>query len=108
IEKILELKLPLTNLIHPAAHVSPSAKLSAGIAVMAGAVVGAHATIGLGAIINANATADHDTILKDFAHLGVGVQLAGGVVVEALAWMQAGSCAGYHVIVPESSVIPPG
>lgn len=107
-EKIISLKLPLANLIHSAAYISPSARLSVGIAVMAGAVVGAHAEVGTGVIINANATADHDTKLEDYVHLGVGVQLAGGVQVQESAWMQAGSCAGYHVTVPSHSVIPPG
>jgi hypothetical protein len=46
--------------------------------------------------------------LDDFAHLGVGVHLAGGVKVGASAWMQAGSSAGYRVEVPAGSVVLPG
>lgn len=103
-----ELGLPLVTIIHPRAWVSDSADVAPGCAIMAGAVVGASARLGRGVIINANATADHDTTLGDFAHLGVGVQLAGGVIVEERAWLQAGSCAGYRVCVPSGAVLPPG
>ena len=64
---------------------------------MAGAVVGTNAQLTLGSLVNANATVDHDCKLDEFAHIGVGVQLAGGVQVGSCAWLQAGSCVGYSV-----------
>lgn len=105
---LADLGIPLATVVHPRAWVSKSADVGGGSAIMAGAVVGSHARLGRGVIVNANATADHDAILGDYAHLGVGVQLAGGVVVEDRAWIQAGSCAGYCVRVPADSVLPPG
>lgn len=98
----------LASVVHPRAWVSPNASVERGVAVMAGAVVGCMARIGCGAIINANSTVDHDAVLEDFAHIGVGVQLAGGVVVRKSAWLQAGCSAGYRVVVPEQAVVPPG
>ena len=100
--------LPLATVVHPAACVSASAKLGAGSAVMALAMVGVDVRIGRGAIVNAHATVDHDAGLGDFVHLGVGVHLAGGVQVGALAWLQAGCCAGYRVVVAEDEVLAPG
>lgn len=108
VQRLNELQASLTTIIHPRAYVSPSARLGAGVAIMAGAIVGAHAQVGQGCIVNANATVDHDAILHDFAHLGVGTQLAGGVIIETMAWLQAGCAAGYHVVVKEGCVIPPG
>jgi len=105
---LADLGVPLATIVHPRAWVSNLAEVDGGCAIMAGAVVGACARVGRGAIVNANVTVDHDAILGDFAHLGVGVQLAGGVVVESRAWLQAGSCAGYRVRVPEGAVLPPG
>lgn len=105
---LADLGIPLATIVHPWAWISKSAEVGGGSAIMAGAVVGSHARLGKGVIVNANATADHDAILGDFAHLGVGVQLAGGVVVEDRAWLQAGSCAGYRVRVPADAVLPPG
>lgn len=98
----------MATIVHPRAWVSQDASLGAGTAVMAGAIVGTQAKVGMGAIVNANATVDHDAVLGDFAHLGVGVQLAGGVIVGDGAWLQAGSCAGYHVHVPPDAVVLPG
>jgi sugar O-acyltransferase (sialic acid O-acetyltransferase NeuD family) len=100
--------LPLVTVMHPRACVSASAVIGAGTAIMALAMVGVDAVIGEGTIVNANATVDHDAILGDFAHLGVGVQLAGGVKIGARAWLQAGCSAGYQVMVGEGVVFAPG
>lgn len=78
---------------------------------MALAVIGVDAQVGQATIINANATLDHDAVLANFAnfaHLGVGVQIAGGVKIGARAWLQAGCCAGYNVVVGEAEHIPAG
>lgn len=100
--------IALVSVIHPRAWVSPSAVIGAGTAVMAGTVVGTVSVVGKGVIINANATVDHDVTVGDFAHLGVGVQLAGGVNVGARAWLQAGCSCGYNVMVEEGALHGPG
>ena len=82
-EAVRAVGLPLTTVIHPQACVSPSAQVGEGCAIMALAMVGVDVRIGSGAIVNAHATVDHDASLGDFAHLGVGVQIAGGVHVGA-------------------------
>lgn len=105
---LLQLGIPLATIIHPRAYVSPYATVGEGCAIMAGAVVGTAARLGRGVIINANATVDHDASVGDFSHLGVGVQLAGGVVIEERVWLQAGACAGYRVRVPSDTTIEPG
>jgi len=105
---IEEVGLELVSIVHPQAYVSPSVKLGAGTAVMPFAMVGVDAKVGRASIINANATLDHDAILGDFGHLGVGVQIAGDVRIGARAWLQAGCSAGYNVVVPERQNIPPG
>ena len=100
--------IELVSVVHPRAYVSASVVLGAGTAVMALAVVGVDAHVGRAAIINANATLDHDAVLGDFGHLGVGVQIAGGVHVGARAWLQAGCSAGYNVVVPDAENVPAG
>lgn len=100
--------IELVSVVHPRAYVSSSVVLGAGTAVMALAVIGVDAQVGRAAIINANATLDHDAVLGDFAHLGVGVQIAGGVRVGARAWLQAGCSAGYNVVVPDAQNVPAG
>lgn len=108
VQAIIDACVPLVSVVHPSAWISPTAVLGSGAAVMACAVVGTDAHVGIASIINANATVDHDAVVGDFAHLGVGVQLAGGVKIGARAWVQAGSCAGYGLVVHERTVVGPG
>lgn len=108
ISLIQQTGLELVSIVHPNASVSPSAQIGAGTAVMAGAVIGTLAEVGQGAIINANATVDHDAVMEELSHIGVGVQLAGGVRIGARAWLQAGSSCGYGVVVDEGMTFGPG
>lgn len=71
-------------------------------------MVGTVSEMGRGVIINANATVDHDVVMEELSHIGVGVQLAGGVRVGARAWLQADSSCGYHVIVDAGAKLGPG
>ena len=75
---------------------------------MAGGVIGTVSTLGKGTIVNSNATVDHDVEMGDYSHIGVGVHLAGGVIVGAEVWLQAGSCCGYNVVVEPGFVGGPG
>jgi len=108
LESLLASGFKVTTLVHPRAIVSQYAQLDTGVAVMAGAFVGSNAIVKKGAIINANATIDHDCLLGDFAHIGVGVQLAGGVKVGAMSWLQAGCSCGYFVELESGVVLSPG
>ena len=98
----------LASVIHPRAMVSPRAQLGAGVAVMAGAIVGTEATLGQGAIVNCGAVVDHHAHVHEFGHLGVNACMAGGSVLGALAWMQAGSAIGYGVQLTAGTVLKPG
>lgn len=100
--------LPLLSVVHPRACVSGSASVGAGTAIMALAMVGVDASLGEATIVNAHATVDHDARLGDFAHLGVGVQISGGVEVGCRAWLQAGCSAGYRVVVEDGAIYAPG
>lgn len=100
--------IELVSVVHPKAWISPAASVGIGSAVMAGAVVGTVSQVGKGAIINANATVDHDVQMGDLSHIGVGVQLAGGVKIGPRAWLQAGACCGYNVQVAEGELVLPG
>lgn len=98
LKRLMSIGVIPATVIHPRAYVSPRASVGVGTTVMAGAVIGPNARVGQGCILNANATADHDSVMHDYAHLGVGVAIAGSAVLEEGAWLQVGRSAG---------VIPP-
>ncbi|HCU2526856.1 acetyltransferase [Enterobacter hormaechei] len=106
--QLINLSVKPVTLIHPNAFISPSATISDGSVILAGAVVGANAKLGAGTIINSHSTVDHDCILRDFAHLGVGVHLAGGAIIGKSAFLQAGTVGGYNTRVDDYSVCPAG
>ncbi|WP_435927095.1 acetyltransferase [Dryocola sp. BD613] len=88
----------LETLVHPGSWISPSAQLGKGCVVFAGVVIGSQTQIGDGVIINSNSTVDHNGVVEEFAHLGVGVQLAGGCHIGKGAFVQAGSCGGFGAL----------
>jgi sugar O-acyltransferase (sialic acid O-acetyltransferase NeuD family) len=98
----------LARVVHPRAIVSPYAQLGEGVAVMAGAIVGTEAVLGMGVIVNCGAVVDHHAQVHDFGHLGVNASMAGGSILGALAWMQAGSAIGYGVELAAGTVLKPG
>jgi sugar O-acyltransferase (sialic acid O-acetyltransferase NeuD family) len=100
--------LSLTTLVHPRAYVSPSAVLGPGCSVMALAAIGTEAVLGDGAIVNMGAVVDHHARVGAYGHLGTNATMAGGTRIGARAWLQAGSALGYHVHLPDDTVLGPG
>ena len=105
--QLLAAGFALARVVHPRAIVSERAQLGEGVTVMAGAIVGTEAVLGHGVIVNCGAVVDHHAQVHDFGHLGVNACMAGGSVLGAVAWMQAGSAIGYGVFVSPGSVLKP-
>ena len=108
IQFLEKIEAPLCNVFHPDSSVSQSASFGFGNVVMAGAVVGANCVIGNGVILNSNAAIDHDVNLRDFSHLGVGTNIAGGVTVGTGAWLHVGCAVGYNFDIKDWDVVNPG
>jgi len=73
--------LDLVNAVSRFAMIADSAVLGSGVAVLPGAVVNAAARLADGAIVNTRASVDHDNRIDAYAHVSVGVALAGSVHV---------------------------
>ena len=58
---------------------------------MAGCVVGTHSQIGNGAILNIGTLLDHDVLVDEYAHLSVGVKVAGGKKISQYSFLEVGT-----------------
>ena len=72
------LGIELKSDIHPHSMISPTAQIGLGVSVMAGCIISRKTVINDGVILNIGALLDHDVVIEAFAHLSVGVQVAGG------------------------------
>ena len=81
----------IATMIHPSAVIADDVLIGAGSVVMAGAVINSGAVIGKGCIINTCASIDHDCVIHDYAHISIGVHLAGRVSVGKSSWVGAGA-----------------
>jgi sugar O-acyltransferase (sialic acid O-acetyltransferase NeuD family) len=106
--EVLAYGMNLATLVHPTAFISPSAQIGRGTVVFAGVVIGPNTRVGENVIVNCNSTIDHDGFVDDFAHLGVGVQLAGSSQIGRSVFIQAGSCAGFGAFAEPYAVFAPG
>ena len=98
----------VATLIHPNSTVSAKATVGAGSVVMAGAVINPSTVVGKGAIINTASSLDHDNVLKDYVHIGVGAHLAGTVHIGEGTFIGAGATIINNVTVCEDSIVGAG
>lgn len=95
-------------LIHPSATVASSALLGMGTVIMAGAIVQARTQIGEHVILNTNCTVDHDSIIRDFAHISPGANICGGCEVGEGAWVGANATVIQGMKIAPWTVVPAG
>lgn len=88
---LLDLAIPLTQIIHPNTVIFPSVKVGQGVCIMAGCVIGANTIIQEGVILNIGTLLDHDVVVEHFAHLSVGVKVASNNIIPASTFLEVGS-----------------
>ena len=108
IAQVRQAGLPLANIIHPSAIISPSAHLGGGILVAPGVIIGPGANIGDHVIINSAATIDHDSVVQDDVIISPGVHLAGYVVVKSGTFIGIGACSVPGVTIGANCTIGAG
>lgn len=77
--------------VHPAAVVAQDVVIAPGCVVMANAVINTGSMVGKHCIINTGATVDHDSVLRDYAHVSPGANLSGTVYVGDGTWIGTGA-----------------
>lgn len=109
-ERLLDEGRTLTNVIHPAAVISPAATLGRGVFVGPLAIVNTQATVHDAAILNSAAVVEHDCVVGRAAHLAPAAALAGRVEVGERALVGVGAkvlpgvALGQHCIVGAGAV----
>ena len=78
---ITEPESRIATLIHPVATIGKDVIIGEGTAVMAGTVVNLGTKIGEGCIIYTSSSVDHDCIVGNYSHVGVGAHLCGNVTM---------------------------
>jgi len=107
-EAIQRIGIPLATAIHPSAVISPLACIEAGSIIMSASVVSINCRIGRGVIINAGTILDHNAIIEDWAHLGVGCRISGGVHIGRSSMLYAGCVVGYGVNMEANTIAAAG
>jgi carbonic anhydrase/acetyltransferase-like protein (isoleucine patch superfamily) len=101
-------QVPLCNLVHPAAHVSPLAFLAEGVFVGAGSVVAASATLHQCAFVNRAASVGHDAVVGPFARIQPGAHVGGHVRVGAFATVGLGARVIEEIEVGDRALVAAG
>jgi sugar O-acyltransferase (sialic acid O-acetyltransferase NeuD family) len=78
------------NIIHPSAIISSQISMGVGNFIAPGVIVNTNTKIDNYTIINTAATLDHDNLIKDFAQISPGCNLAGHITVEEHAFLGTG------------------
>lgn len=106
--RIKEMGGELASIIHPFSSVSKSAEIGEGTVIMAGAVINPGARICRGVIVNTCSSVDHDCVLKDFCHIGVGAHLAGTVIVGETSFVGAGTAVINNITIGDGVTVGAG
>lgn len=91
-QTLLDLNITLTSVVHPQAVISHTAQIGQGVSIMAGCIISCNTVINDGVILNIGTLLDHDVIIKAFAHLSVGVKVAGAKTIAPHSFLELGTC----------------
>ena len=106
-EKI-QSEIETVTLIHPNAVIGRRVKVGEGSVIMAGAVINPGAKICRGVIVNTCSSVDHDCVLKDFCHIGVGAHLAGTVIVGETSFVGVGTAVINNITIGDGVTVGAG
>ena len=90
-EKLSSIRAVWMTAQHVNAIVHPSVTIGEGSLICAGVIVQPDTKIGRHVIANTSCSIDHDCRISDFAHVGPGANLAGGVSVGVRSFVGAGA-----------------
>ncbi len=90
-ERLRELGVEYVSVVHPSVSVGEEVTIGEGTVVMAGVIINCCSCVGVHCIVNTASSIDHDCRVGDFAHIGPGAVLCGGVQVGDFSLVGAGA-----------------
>ncbi|EPX85741.1 acetyltransferase (the isoleucine patch superfamily) [Salipiger mucosus DSM 16094] len=96
------------RVLHPEASVSRFSEIGRGTALYSGVLVTSNATVGNHVLIMPRSIVHHDVVIEDFAIVGAGVILAGGVRVGHSCYIGSGSAVRDGVTIGEGALVGMG
>jgi sugar O-acyltransferase (sialic acid O-acetyltransferase NeuD family) len=106
--ELRELALDFPPLISPHAVLNLEGMVGEASVVMDGAIIASGASLGRGVIANTNCTVEHDSLVSDWAHIGPGATLSGGVTVGRFSMIGAGATVIEGIKIAESCLVGAG
>jgi sugar O-acyltransferase (sialic acid O-acetyltransferase NeuD family) len=101
-------RLQFSQLIHPAAYVSPYAKIGQGVFIGAGSEIGPGCVIKDHVFVNRGVTVGHDTVLHEYVRLNPGSNIAGHVQILAGASIGLGAGVIEELVIGKGAVVAAG
>jgi UDP-N-acetylbacillosamine N-acetyltransferase len=108
VKHLMQQGLPLVTLQHPTAVVSKNSKVALGVLICANAVINTMADIGKASIINTSANVEHGCVIGEYAHISVGVCLAGNVSIGKGSFIGINSTVIEKLVVGSYSILGAG
>lgn len=100
--------IPIANIIHPTAVISPTARVAEGCIVLPSAVIHTNASVGMGCIVNTAVIIEHDCIVEDFVNLSPKAAMAGHTRIGGKSFLGIGCTIMNGITVGKGVVIGAG
>lgn len=95
----------IVNLVHPSTIIGMEVEIGFGCVFIAGSIINSGAKIGNGVIVNTSATIDHDCNIKNFSHIGPGVNIGGTTTIGNRVWLCIGAKITNNIEVTSDCII---
>jgi sugar O-acyltransferase (sialic acid O-acetyltransferase NeuD family) len=100
--------MQFTNLVHPAAYISPYAKIGQGVYIGVQSVIAPGAVLKDHVFINRGVTVGHDTVIHEYVRLQPGCNIGGHVEILPNAMIGMGANVIEELVVGRGSVVAAG
>jgi len=97
-----------TDIIHPAAYLSPTATYGQGLQMIAGAIVNTAAQLGNNVLINSRALVEHHCFIGNHSHIASGAVLCGACRIGESVHVGAGAVINQGITVGNGAIIASG